>query len=254
MDKSESSSMADDNTNVANVVNKNAAETSSKAGRQSAPLVKLETLDSNSDVSANTSDVDEDEDDDREVPYDEFTDVSARSDDNILSSSAKSAGPVRHYQKNQAKSSKHLSNGHRRQNAGSTGSASTNVEDKYERDKLDYVNSLTLNTMEIFDPNKAVCADCRRLDYLSTCQVHCDLNICDVCVQKHLQIELNEFIRIKSFLENSANEIRRTLSKWISSKPVRQDDSSFNSTIFPPNFLKAPKGRFAMRTSRAAFR
>ena len=203
----------DNNNNVVGVENKNSTATTLTERPRYA--VKLETLDSNSDVSANSSDVDQEEDEEEEedaAQYDEFTDVSARSDENFSAAKpavpvANSTTPTQHYQKNQTKSSKSL------RRATPATAAAEPEPDLYSRAKIDYASSLALNTMDIFDPNKAVCAECRRLDYLSPCQVHCELQVCEVCVQKHLQIELNEFIRIKSFLESSVNEIRRNLSE-----------------------------------------
>ena len=58
---------------------------------------------------------------------------------------------------------------------------------------------------------KGCCLECGMFTFLSKCNAHCDLQLCESCQQKHWQIEINELIKMKTFLETSVGDLRKYL-------------------------------------------
>ena len=58
---------------------------------------------------------------------------------------------------------------------------------------------------------KSCCLECGMYTYLSKCNAHCDLQLCESCQQKHWQIELNELVKMKTYLESSVTDLKKYL-------------------------------------------
>jgi hypothetical protein len=56
------------------------------------------------------------------------------------------------------------------------------------------------------------CHDCSRQTFLNKFG---DVDLCEVCTQKRWQIEVNELIKVKSYLENTADEMKKYLGTFI---------------------------------------
>lgn len=59
--------------------------------------------------------------------------------------------------------------------------------------------------------NKSCCIECGCFAVLIKCAAHCDMMLCENCCEKHLQLEINELIKIKNHLENSVVDLKKYL-------------------------------------------
>lgn len=76
---------------------------------------------------------------------------------------------------------------------------SLNGSDEYES----YLN--------INNNNKGCCIECGSYTFLIKCISHCDKQLCESCQQQHWQNEINDLLKLKTFLENNVNDLKRYL-------------------------------------------
>ena len=60
--------------------------------------------------------------------------------------------------------------------------------------------------------SKKCCAECGSYTFVIRCASHCDRLVCEGCQEKHWQMEINELLNMKTFMENSVADLRKYLS------------------------------------------
>jgi hypothetical protein len=72
-----------------------------------------------------------------------------------------------------------------------------------------YENAMAEDLQVEVDEQAGRCHDCSRSTHLNKFG---DVDLCDNCTQKRWQIEVNELVKVKSYIENTAEEMKKYLS------------------------------------------
>jgi hypothetical protein len=74
-----------------------------------------------------------------------------------------------------------------------------------------YENAMAEDLQIEVDEQSGRCHDCSRSTHLNKFG---DVDLCDNCTKKRWQIEVNELVKVKSYLENTAEEMKKYLSDY----------------------------------------
>jgi hypothetical protein len=84
--------------------------------------------------------------------------------------------------------------------------------DYYHLNAYPNVNDYLFENMDNKSSSKMRCLECGSYTYLIKCNSHCELMLCELCQQKHWQMEINELIKLKTDLENNVADLRNYLA------------------------------------------